>query len=152
MRSQYDVVVIEGAGSPAEINLKANEIVNMRVALHANAPVLLVGDIDRGGVFASLVGTMELLDPPEKEVVKAFIVNKFRGDVSLLEPGLDWLEERTGVPVLGVVPYYQRHRDSGRGRRVPGRTQDAEIADRVLCWTLQCLAFPTYPTSTISTP
>ena len=107
LRSQYDVVVIEGAGSPAEINLKQNEIVNMRVALHSGAPVLLAGDIDRGGVFASLVGTMEILDPEERDAVRAFLINKFRGDVSLLEPGLVWLEERTGKPVLGVVPYYR---------------------------------------------
>ena len=107
LRSQYDVVVIEGAGSPAEINLKQNEIVNMRVALHADAPVLLVGDIDRGGVFASLLGTMEILEPHERDAVGAFIINKFRGDVGLLQPGLVWLEERTGKPVLGVVPYYR---------------------------------------------
>ena len=107
LRSQYDVVVIEGAGSPAEINLKQNEIVNMRVALHSGAPVLLTGDIDRGGVFASLIGTMEILEPRERDAVNAFIINKFRGDVSLLEPGLVWLEERTGKPVLGVVPYYR---------------------------------------------
>ena len=107
LRSQFDVVVIEGAGSPAEINLKQNEIVNMRVALHSGAPVLLAGDIDRGGVFASLIGTMEILDPHERDAVGAFIINKFRGDLSLLEPGLVWLEERTGKPVLGVVPYYR---------------------------------------------
>ena len=107
LRSQFDVVVIEGAGSPAEINLKQNEIVNMRVALHSGAPVLLTGDIDRGGVFASLLGTMEILEPHERDAVGAFIINKFRGDVSLLEPGLVWLEERTGKPVLGVVPYYR---------------------------------------------
>ena len=107
LRSQYDVVVIEGAGSPAEINLKQNEIVNMRVALHSGAPVLLTGDIDRGGVFASLIGTMEILEPKERDAINAFIINKFRGDVSLLEPGLVWLEERTGKPVLGVVPYYR---------------------------------------------
>ena len=107
LRSQYDVVVIEGAGSPAEINLKQNEIVNMRVALHSGAPVLLTGDIDRGGVFASLLGTMEILEPRERDAVNAYIINKFRGDVSLLQPGLDWLEERTGKPVLGVVPYYR---------------------------------------------
>ena len=107
LRDQYDIVVIEGAGSPAEINLKATEIVNMRVALYANAPVLLCGDIDRGGVFASLVGTLELLEPEEREIIKGFVINKFRGDINLLTDGLTWLEDRTGIPVIGVVSHYR---------------------------------------------
>jgi len=106
LRSQYDIVVIEGAGSPAEINLKRCEIVNMRIAMMAEAPVLLVGDIDKGGVFAQLVGTLALLDENEKRYVKGFIINKFRGDISLLKPGLDELESITSLPVVGVVPYY----------------------------------------------
>ncbi|NOU95695.1 cobyric acid synthase [Paenibacillus sp. LMG 31456] len=105
LRSSYQVVVLEGAGSPAEVNLKDRDIVNMRLAGWADAPVVLVADIDRGGVFASLLGTMEIFTPEERNRVKGFIINKFRGDVTLLKPGLDWLEQRTGKPVLGVIPF-----------------------------------------------
>ena len=107
LRADFDIVVVEGAGSPAEINLKKNEIVNMRVARYANAPVLLCGDIDRGGIFAFFVGTLELLEPEERELIKGFIINKFRGDPSLLTDGITWLEERTGIPVAGLVHYYR---------------------------------------------
>ncbi|EIT86459.1 cobyric acid synthase [Fictibacillus macauensis ZFHKF-1] len=125
---QYECVVIEGAGSPAEINLNDRELVNMKVAQLADAPVILVGDIEKGGVFASLVGTLQLVEKEDRARIVGVVINKFRGDVTLLEPGLSWFEEYTGVPVLGVIPYipnltieaedsvvlssYQQHRDA----------------------------------------
>ncbi|WP_273825950.1 MULTISPECIES: cobyric acid synthase [Pseudomonas] len=101
----YPVVMVEGAGSPAEINLRAGDIANMGFAEAVDCPVLLIADINRGGVFAHLVGTLELLSPSEQARVKGFVINRFRGDIALLQPGLDWLEARTGKPVIGVLPY-----------------------------------------------
>ncbi len=105
LSERYDVIIAEGAGSPAEINLRANDIANMGFAEAADCPVLLVGDIERGGVFAQLVGTLELISESEQARTQGFIINRFRGDMGLLEPGLDWLTERTGKPVIGVLPY-----------------------------------------------
>ena len=102
---EFDCVLVEGAGSPAEINLRDRDIANMGFAETADVPVILVADIDRGGVFAHLVGTLELLSESEQARIKGFVINRFRGDIGLLESGLDWLEQRTGKPVLGVVPY-----------------------------------------------
>ena len=105
LAADYEVVITEGAGSPAEINLREGDIANMGFAEAVDCPVILVADIERGGVFAHLVGTVELLSPSEQQRIAGFVINRFRGDVALLEPGLRWLEQRTGKPVLGVLPY-----------------------------------------------
>lgn len=105
LADEYDIIVMEGAGSCAEINLRENDIVNMNAALMADAPVLIAGDIDRGGVFAHFVGTYELMLKDEKNLIKGFIINKFRGDASLLNPAIDFVEEKTSVPTLGVIPW-----------------------------------------------
>ena len=102
---EFDLIVCEGAGSPAEINLKHRDLTNMRVAKYLNASTLLVVDIDRGGAFAHVVGTLELLEPEERALIRGVVINKFRGQRSLLEPGIKWLEERTGIPVVGVIPW-----------------------------------------------
>lgn len=107
IKRDYEVIVIEGAGSPAEINLRSHDIVNMQMAKMADAPVVIVGDIDKGGVFAWLVGTYELLTAEERKRIKGFIINKFRGDKRLLKGGIDFLEKKTGVKVLGVIPYFR---------------------------------------------
>jgi adenosylcobyric acid synthase len=145
LAEQNDVMVLEGAGSPAEINLKENDIVNMRMAKIAGAKCLLVGDIDRGGVFASLLGTCELLDPDERDLIAGFVINKFRGDISLLWPGVRMIEQRLGKPCIGVIPYLGHlsldEEDSvGFDKRpeVPW-TQDAAPARRLL---VGVLAFP----------
>ena len=104
---RFDIIVVEGAGSPAEINLRENDIANMGFAEDADCPVILVADIDRGGVFAHITGTLALLSPGERARVKGSVINRFRGDIALLQSGLDWLEEHTGDPVFGVVPYLQ---------------------------------------------
>jgi adenosylcobyric acid synthase len=105
LTSEFDLIVCEGAGSPAEINLKHRDLTNMRVAKYLNAPTLLVVDIDRGGAFAHVVGTLELLEPDERSLIRGIVINKFRGQRSLLEPGIKWLEERIGIPVIGVIPW-----------------------------------------------
>ena len=105
LSQQYECIVVEGAGSPAEVNLREGDIANMGFAEVVDCPVILVADIDKGGVFAQIVGTLALLSESEQARIKGFIINRFRGDIALLQPGLDWLEEYTGKPVLGVLPY-----------------------------------------------
>ena len=136
LSKKYEVIMIEGAGSPAEINLKSHDIVNMKMAQYAHAPVILVGDIDKGGVFASFVGTLELLTKRERTMIKGFVINKFRGDINLLKPGIDWLEKRTGIRVLGIIPYFRNIMipeedavplDNFTKRGIPGKQQKLKI-------------------------
>jgi len=108
LAAEFDAVVLEGAGSPAEVNLKSNDIANMQMARHARSPVLVVGDIDRGGVFAAFVGTLEVLDPWERDLIGGWVVNRFRGEAELLRPALDYMLAHTGRPVFGVVPWLDR--------------------------------------------
>lgn len=132
LAGQYDIIVLEGAGSPAEINLKTADIVNMGMAKMVGAPVLLVGDIDRGGVFAQLYGTVELLEPKERAMVKATVINKFRGDVSILQSGLDMLHDLIKLPCAGVVPYVRVDIDDedslSERLNASGRRKDIDIA------------------------
>ena len=107
LRREHDLIVMEGAGSCAEVNLMANDIVNLRMAAHADAPVILVADIDRGGVFAQIVGTLACLPPEQQALIKGFVINRFRGDINLFTPGIDWIEQRTGKPVFGVLPWFK---------------------------------------------
>jgi adenosylcobyric acid synthase len=147
LAANYDVVVIEGAGSPAEINLRDFDIVNMAVAKMANAPVLLVGDIHVGGVFAWLVGTLELLQPDERARIKAFIINKFRGDSSLLTGGIRFLEERTGKKTLGILPFVPDLRvDEEDGVKFPWPAVQSATASSTL--RLQVIHFPRISNST----
>lgn len=129
LEQEFDIIVIEGAGSPAEINLKSEDIVNMGLAKLVDAPVLLVGDIDRGGVFAQLYGTIALLEPEEQRRVKGTIVNKFRGDRAILQPGIDILERICGVPVAGVVPY--AHLDIDDEDSLSTRFQSSQVRKAV---------------------
>ena len=133
LSAQYDCVVVEGAGSPAEINLRANDIANMGFAEAADVPVLLVADIDRGGVFAHIIGTLALLSESERSRLVGFVINRFRGDIALLQPGLDWLEKETGKPVLGVLPYlHGLHIEAEDAVKREGADGDADGKLRVI--------------------
>lgn len=136
LQLEFENIVVEGAGSPAEINLREGDIANMGFAEAVDCPVVLIADIDRGGVFAHLVGTLDLLSNTEQNRVIGFIINRFRGDIALLEPGLDWLEKRTGKPVLGVVPYlhdlYLDAEDAISSAQASSQSQQLTIAVPVL--------------------
>lgn len=133
---QYDAIIVEGAGSPAEINLRDRDIANMGFAEAVDCPVIIIADIDRGGVFAHLVGTLELLSESEQQRVIGFVINRFRGDIELLKPGIEWLEEYTGKPVLGTLPYLQgfhlEAEDAIAQQQVPHEKQCLHIAVPVL--------------------
>ncbi len=132
LRDEHDLVVIEGAGSPAEINLRDRDIANMRTAALADAPVILVGDIDFGGVFAQLIGTMHLLQPEERARIRGFVINKFRGDPDILRPGIEFVERETGRQVLGVLPFFRDIRLSEEDTIPPARLGGAAPAEKIL--------------------
>ena len=121
LQNRYEYIIVEGAGSPAEINLRDRDIANMGFAEEADCPVILIADIDKGGVFAHLVGTLALLSETERQRVIGFVINKFRGDIELLKPGLEWLEEATGKAVLGVLPYLRGFHLEAEDAISPGR-------------------------------
>src|SRR5580693_5448952 len=126
LAARHDLILLEGAGSPAEINLMKHDIVNLRMAHAADAACLLVGDIDRGGVFAALLGTIELLGPEDRARIRGFVINKFRGDVELLRPGVEMMEERLGIPCAGVIPFL---RDLGLEEE-----DSVALEDRLTTW------------------
>lgn len=136
LSQEYDFLVCEGAGSPVEVNLKHRDLTNMKVALHLNAPTVLVADIDRGGVFAHIIGTLELMEPEERALIKGIIINKFRGQREVLEPGLAWIKERTGIPVLGVIPWLENDLPAEDSLslldRTPGTKKQADLTIAVI--------------------
>ena len=140
----YDFVVLEGAGSPAEVNLQETDLANMVVARKVHAPVVLVADIERGGVFAQIVGTLELLREEDRALLVGFLINKFRGEIELLEPGLRWLKERTGLPILGVMPFLERlqipEEDSLGAQRLGSSNSPPDAASTL---TIQVIRYPT---------
>ncbi len=140
LTAQYQAVIVEGAGSPAEINLRDRDIANMGFAELADCPVILIADIDRGGVFAHLVGTLELLSSSERARVVGFVINRFRGDMSLLQSGLDWLEARTGKPVLGVLPYLSGLHLDAEDALPRAASGDANSRLRIICPALPRIA------------
>lgn len=131
LKKEFDVIVIEGAGSPAEVNLREREVTNMRIAKMANAPVILVGDIDRGGIFAQFVGTMEVLDDDERDFICGFVINRFRGELKILEPGISWLEERTSKPVFGVLPFIENLNIAEEDSIPPGRLANTQAEGKL---------------------
>ncbi|MCF2859091.1 cobyric acid synthase [Pseudoalteromonas sp. SMS1] len=133
LAQHFEYCLVEGAGSPAEINLRANDIANMGFACQVACPVIIIADIDKGGVFAHLVGTLALLSEEEQDLVQGFVINRFRGDISLLQSGLEWLEEYTGKPVLGVLPYlHDLALDAEDAITIANRTEDASLSVAVL--------------------
>lgn len=144
LREQYDLVIAEGAGSPVELNLKPNDIVNMRVATYAQASTILVGDIDVGGIFAALLGTLDLLEPAERRLVRGLIVNRFRGDPVLFADGVDILEKRSGVPVLGVVPWIDNLDIAEEDAVALERPQKTKDADQLIIAVVQIPAIANF--------